>query len=323
MQKSRLVFLISATMIILGLLTNSVMAQSDYPNKTITIYCPWSAGGSTDLTSRMIANKATEIFGVPVIVANKTGGGGFVANAAVYRAKPDGYTVIVNASSSIVLSPHLREAPFKPLELTPIMSYGVYPFVLAVKADSPLKTIQDVVELARKNPGKVSLATSGPDAMENLAMFMLEEEQKIKFKFVPFEGGAPAVAATLGGHTDAYIGVGEPIPHIREGSMRGLVTFLGQRMAGLPDIPTLKESGYNVVVESRLAFFGPPGLPKEIVTKLQDTFKQAMDDKGFKKVAKSFEVTPSYLSSSELDQFNRSLSGNIRKTLIRIGRIKE
>jgi tripartite-type tricarboxylate transporter receptor subunit TctC len=271
----------------------------------------------------MIANKATEIFGVPVIVANKTGGGGFVANAAVYRAKPDGYTFIVNASSSIVLSPHLREAPFKPLELTPVMSYGVYPFVLAVKADSPLKTIQDVVELARKNPGKVSLATSGPDAMENLAMFMLEEEQKIKFKFVPFEGGAPAVAATLGGHTDAYIGVGEPIPHIRDGSMRGLVTFLGQRMAGLPDIPTLKESGYNVVVESRLAVFGPPGLPEEIVTKLQDTFKQAMDDKGFKKVAKSFEVTPSYLSSSELDQFNRSLSENIRKTLIRIGRIKE
>lgn len=323
MKKARLVILVLVIVGALGLFVQYAAAQSDFPNKTITIYCPWSAGGSTDLTSRMIANKATEIFGVPVIVANKTGGGGFVANSAVYRAKPDGYTLVVNASSTIVLSPHLRKTPFEPLELTPIMSYGIYPFVVAVKSDSPIKTFKELVERARKKPGKLSLATSGPDAMENLAMFMLENDQNIKFKFVPFEGGAPAVAATLGGHTDAYIGVGEPIPHIRDGSMRGLVTFLGQRMTGLPDIVTLQEVGYDIVVESRLAVFGPPGLPKEIATKLQDTFKQAMDDKGFKKVAKSFEVTPSYLGSNQLNQFNRSLSGNIRETLIRIGRIKE
>jgi tripartite-type tricarboxylate transporter receptor subunit TctC len=307
---------------ILGLFVQNAAAQSDFPNKTVTIYCPWSAGGSTDLTSRMIANKATEIFGVPVIVANKTGGGGYVANTAVYRAKPDGYTIVVNASSTIVLAPHLRDVPIKPLELTPVMSYGIYPFVVAVKEDSPIKTFKDLVEMARKNPGKVTLATSGPDAMENLAMFMLEADQDVKFKFVPFEGGAPAVAATLGGHVDAFIGVGEPIPHIREGTMRGLVTFLGQRMAGLPDIPTLKELGYNIVVESRLSFFGPPGLPNEIVTKLQDTFKECMNDKGFKRVAESFEVTPSFLNSSELDQLNQSLSGKIKEVLIRIGRIK-
>lgn len=323
MKKMRLLTIVLACMGFLGLLVFSANAQTDFPKQTITIYCPWSAGGSTDLTSRMIANKATEIFGVPVIVANKTGGGGFVANSFVFRAKPDGYTLVVNASSTIVLSPHLRETPFKPLELTSIMSYGIYPFVVAVKADSPIKTFKELVEKARENPEKVTLATSGPDAMENLAMFMLEADQNVKFKFVPFEGGAPAVAATLGGHTDAYIGVGEPIPHIRDGSMRGLVTFLGQRMAGLPDIPTLQELGYDIVVESRLSIFGPPSLPKEITTKLQDTFKEAMDDDGFKKVANSFEVTPSFLSSSDLDQFDRTLSEKIKKTLIRIGRIKE
>lgn len=323
MKNVRLLILVLVIAGILGLTVQYVAAQSDFPNKTVTIYCPWSAGGSTDLTSRMIANRATEIFGVPVIVANKTGGGGYAANSAVYRAKPDGYTMVVNASSTIVLAPHLRDVPINPLELTPIMSYGIYPFVVAVKEDSPIKTFKDLVEKARKSPGKISLATSGPDAMENLAMFMLEADQDVKFKFVPFEGGAPAVAATLGGHVDAFIGVGEPIPHIREGSMRGLVTFLGQRMAGLPDIPTLKELGYNIVVESRLSVFAPPGLPEEIVTKLQDTFKECMDDKGFKRVAKSFEVTPSFRNSSELDQFDRSLSAKIRETLIRIGRIKE
>jgi tripartite-type tricarboxylate transporter receptor subunit TctC len=271
----------------------------------------------------MVANKMTEIFGEPVIVVNKTGGGGFVANAAVYKAAPDGYTFIVNASSSIVLSPHLRKAPYAPLELTPIMSYGVYPFVLAVRADAPWQTIQEFVEHARKNPGKVSLATSGPDAMENLAMFMLEEQENLKFKFIPFEGGAPAVAATLGGHVNAYIGVGEPIPHIRDGSMRGLVTFLGTRMAGLPDVPTFKESGYNVKVESRLALYGPPNLPADIVAKIQDAAHQAMEDKGFLKVAKVFEVTPSYLDSAQLKSFNQDLSDKIRQTLIRIGRIEQ
>jgi tripartite-type tricarboxylate transporter receptor subunit TctC len=241
----------------------------------------------------------------------------------VYKADPDGYTFIANASSSIVLSPHLRKAPFEPLELTPVMSYGVYPFVLAVRSDAPWQTIKEFVEHARKNPGKVTLATSGPDAMENLAMFMLEEQEKLKFKFVPYEGGAPAVAATLGGHVDAYIGVGEPIPHIRDGSMRGLVTFLGTRMAGLPDIPTFQESGYDVKVESRLALYGPPNLPADIVAKIQDAAHQAMEDKGFLKVAKVFEVTPSYLDSAQLKSFNQDLSAKIKQTLIRIGRIKQ
>jgi tripartite-type tricarboxylate transporter receptor subunit TctC len=323
MKRVKLGIVILAALMMIGISISAVAGQEGYPNKTVTIYCPWSAGGSTDLTGRMVANKMTEIFGEPVIVVNKTGGGSFVANAAVYKAAPDGYTFIANASSSIVLSPHLRKAPFEPLELTPIMSYGMYPFVLAVRADSPWQTIQELVAHARKNPGKVTLATSGPDAMENLAMFMLEEQENLEFKFVPFEGGAPAVAATLGGHVDAYIGVGEPIPHIRDGSMRGLVTFLGSRMAGLPDIPTFLESGYDVRVESRLALYGPPNLPADIVAKIQDAAHQAMADKGFLKVAKVFEVTPSYLDSAQLKSFNEDLSTNIKKTLIRIGRIEE
>jgi len=285
--------------------------------------CPWTAGGSTDLTSRMLAKRATELFGQPVIVENKTGGGGFVANAEVYNAAPAGYTLIVNASSTIVLAPHLRKAPFDPWKMTPIMSYGVYPFTLAVKVDAPWKTIKEFVEFMRKNPGEVKMSTSGPDAMENLAMFMLKDQEKLDFKLVPYEGGAPAVAAALGGHTHAFIGVAEAIPHIREGRMRGLATFLSERMPGLPDIPTLKESGYDAVVESRLSIYGPPGVPKEIVKKLEETFRKAMDSEDFKKVCKTFEVTPSFYDNERIDKYHRDLSAKIRTILIKIGRIKE
>jgi len=298
-------------------------AAPAFPGKPINVSCPWAAGGSTDLTMRMLAAKATELVGQPVVVMNKTGGGGFVANAEIYNAAPDGYSLVVNASSTIVLSPQLRKAPFDPMKMTPIMSYGVYPFTLAVKTDSPWKTLKDFVEYVKKHPGEVKLGTSGPDAMENLAMYMLKDLEKLDFKLVPYEGGAPAVAATLGGHTQAFIGVAEAIPHIRDGSMRGLATFLSERMPGLPEIPTLKESGYNVVVESRLAIYGPPGIPKDIVKKLEETVKKAMESEDFKKICKTFEVTSSFYDSEKISMYDRDLAAKIRTILIKIGRIKE
>lgn len=298
-------------------------AAAPFPTKPINVVCPWSAGGSTDLTMRMLATRATELIGQPVVVMNKTGGGGFVANAEVYNAAPDGYSLVVNASSTIVLAPQLRKAPFDPWKLTPVLSYGVYPFTLAVKTDSPWKTVKDFVEYVKKHPGEVKLGTSGPDAMENLAMYILKDLEKLDFKLVPYEGGAPAVASTLGGHTQAFIGVAEAIPHIREGSMRGLATFLSERMPGLPEIPTLMESGYNVVVESRLAIYGPLGIPKDVVKKLEEMIKKAMESEDFKKVCKTFEVTPSFYDSEKIDKYHKDLAARIRTILIKIGRIKE
>lgn len=298
-------------------------AAAPFPTKPINVLCPWAAGGSTDLTMRMLATRATELIGQPVVVMNKTGGGGFVANAEVYNAAPDGYSLVVNASSTIVLAPQLRKAPFDPWQLTPVLSYGVYPFTLAVKTDSPWKTVKDFVEYVKKHPGEVKLGTSGPDAMENLAMYILKDLEKLDFKLVPYEGGAPAVASTLGGHTQAFIGVAEAVPHIREGSMRGLATFLSERMPGLPEIPTLRESGYNVIVESRLVIYGPPGIPKDVVKKLEEMIKKAMESEDFKKVCKTFEVTPSFYDSEKIDKYHKDLSARIRTILIKIGRIKE
>jgi tripartite-type tricarboxylate transporter receptor subunit TctC len=159
--------------------------------------------------------------------------------------------------------------------------------------------------------------------MENMAMFMLKDQEKLDFDLVPYKGGAPSLAAALGGHTHGFIGVTEAVPHIRDGSMRGLAVFSAERLPGLPEIPTLKESGYDVVIESRQVIYGPPGIPKDIVKRLDETLRKAMDSEDFKKVAKSFELIPSYLDNEDLDRYRRDLSGKIRTILIKVGRIKE
>ena len=151
---------------------------ASYPEKPITLICPFAAGASYDMTSRAIATAVTKSIGQPVIVMNKVGGGTFVANAEAVNAAPDGYTLIINASSSLCLSPHLRKAPFDPWKLTPIMSYGIYPVIVAVRADSPFKTFKDMVDFIKKKPGELKIATSGgPDVMENLPMYMLQSQE--------------------------------------------------------------------------------------------------------------------------------------------------
>lgn len=297
-------------------------AQDKFPSKPVTVLVPWSPGGSTDLTMRALAEPAAKMLGQPVVVINRTGGGGFVANGELAKAPADGYTVVVNASSTVVLAPHLRKPAWDPLKFAPVLSYGVYPFMLAVKEDSPFRTLKELVEHMRKNPGKVKLSTSGPDAMENLAMFMLQDQAKLNFQLVPFEGGAPAVTAALGGHVDGFIGVGEAIPHVRSGKMRALATFLGSRMAGFPDVPTLKEQGWDIVVESRLTVFAPPGTPETAVKTLNEAFRKAMADENFRKVAKTFEVQESYQSPEEAKAFNEKLSGHVQEILVKIGRLK-
>jgi tripartite-type tricarboxylate transporter receptor subunit TctC len=301
---------------------STTAGAASFPTKTITITMPAAPGGSTDMTGRMLAKRMTEILGQPVVVENKSGAGGFLVGNAIAAAKPDGYYIAIEPSSAFNMAHFLRNPPFDIHKFTPIMSYGIYPFTLAVKTDAPWKTFKEFIEYAKAHPNEVTLATSNPDSMENLPIWMLEGLLGLKMKLVSYEGGAPACAAVLGGHATAFTGVGEAIPFIRDGSMRGLATYLGERMSSLPDIPTLKELGYDVVVESRLTVYGPPGVPKDVVKILQDSFHKAMDNEDFKKICTSFEVTPSYLDAVQLEKYHTDLAAKTKPILIKLGKIK-
>jgi tripartite-type tricarboxylate transporter receptor subunit TctC len=325
MKRKNLGLLISvAAFVIFFALPSSGKTATDFPKNPINIICTYAPGASYDMSIRVLANGATKALGQPVMVENLAGGGGFVANAKVYNAAPDGYTLILNSSSTLCLAPHLRKAPFDPWKLTPIMSYGIYPILFAVKADSPWNTFKDFIEEVRKRPGEIKLAASGPiDAMDNLPMLILKRQEKLNFDFVPYEGGAPAAAAVLGGHVPGMAGGGGTIVHIKSGALRGLVAFTSKRISGLPDIPTAKELGYDITAESRYAIYGPPGVPKDIVTKLSETFKKAMETEEFKKVAETFKFTISFSDANDLDKYHRDLSAKIRAVLVEIGKIKE
>ena len=300
-----------------------VEATTPFPTKAIIVVVHSAPGAAGDLALRMLAKGATELFGQPVVAENEAGGGGYIAMAKVYNTAPDGYTLINLASSKITPEPLLRKAPYDPWRFTPIMSYAMYPFTLTVRADRQWKTMKEFVEYIRKNPGKVSLSSGAPNSMQNIAMFMLQDKEKLDFKLVPFGDGAQNILAALGGHTDGSVGVGEAIPHIKEGRMRCLATMGNQRISMLPDVPTLKECGYDVAVESRICIYGPPGIPKDIVKKLEETFKGAMASDDFKKICQTLDLTPSFLNGDEIDKYHRNLEVKIKNILIKIGMIKE
>lgn len=325
MKRKNFGLLISvAAFVIFFVLPSTGKTSTDFPKKPITIICTYAPGASYDMSIRVLANEATKALGQPVIVENLAGGGGFVANAKAYNAEPDGYTLILNASSTLCVAPHLRKAPFDPWKLTPIMSYGIYPILFAVKADSPLKTFSDFIEEVQKRPGEIKLSSSGPiDAMDNLPMLILKRQKNLNFDFVPYQGGAPAAAALLGGHVTGMAGGGGTIVHIKSGALRGLVAFTSKRINGLPDIPTAKELGYDITTESRYAIYGPPGMPKDIVVKLSETFKKAMESEEFKKIAETFKFTIYFNDADQLDKYHRDLSAKVRTILVEIGKIKE
>lgn len=319
-MKIRMLGLLFAVILVISF--SATAEAASFPTKTITIIHSSAPGGSTDTSIRMLAKRMTEILGQPVIVEPKVGGGGFIAGSAVATAKPDGYYIGIFFTSNFTMAPFLRKPPYDIFKNTPIMSYGMFPFEFSVRQDSPWKTFKDFIEYAKAHPNQATVTTSKPDSMENLPIWMLEEKLGLKIKLVPSES-VQGVAAVLGGHAMAFTGVGTSIPHIRDGSMRGLATYLGERIPNLPNIPTLKEMGYDIVVESRLSIYGPPGVPKDVVKILEDAFHKAMDDNDFKKICASFEIIPSFLDGDQIDKLHRDLAAKTKPILIKLGMIKD
>lgn len=317
-------FLVYISFVVFGLNLFSIgEATPVFPTKPITLLVSFGAGGTADLTARVIAKKASELLGEPVIVMNKTAGGGSEANAELYNSAPDGYKLAVCVTSHFSLAPFLRKVPYDPWKITQIMTYGIFPSAVAVKKDAPWKTFKELIEYIQKNPGEVKVATGGPDVLQTLVLQRLKYEEKLEFIITPFQGGVPAAASTLGGHTDVAVVAAEAFPHIRSGHMRGLATLNSERMLQFPDFPTLKELGYNISMESRLYICGPPGLPQEIVKKLEEVFRKAMDSEDFKKVTKTFDVIPLFEDGVKTDKNLRVEAAMTKAILIKIGRIKE
>ncbi|RJR46823.1 MAG: tripartite tricarboxylate transporter substrate binding protein [Desulfobacteraceae bacterium] len=272
----------------------------DFPTRPIEYIVIFAAGGSTDLAARAIGEVASKQLGQPVVVMNKPGGGGTVGTAALAKAKPDGHTVGSLSTGAMEFKPHMEDLSYDPLkDIVAVMQYGEYPQGIAVKADSPFKTLKDLIEYARANPGKVTYGTTGAGGAQHISMERLAKEAGIKWSHVPFKGGTPAITDLLGGHITATA-VAEFVPQVKAGNARLLAVFNSKRLASFPEGPTTLELGYKVYMANYLGIGVPAGTPKARIEKLAKAFKNAMDDPSFKKVMENFSIEIVYRSGEEL-----------------------
>ena len=256
-------------------------AGADYPTKPVQLMVAYPAGGSTDVAARIVAAIAEKELGQPLVVVNKTGADGQVGWTEIARQKPDGYYIgFINlpGTNTVILDPE-RKAAFGLDAFTLIINQVLDPGVIWVKADSPYRSLIDVIEAANMSPNKISVATTGILSDDHLAILMVEESAGVVFRIVHFEGGAPMRTAILGGHVEvAFDNVSSIVKRVKSREVRALAVMDTQRSKFLPDVPTTVELGFpSVISSSTRGIAGPKGLPEPVVKKLQDVFQKAME----------------------------------------------
>jgi len=295
-----------------------------YPEKPINLYIPYSGGGTTDVTARLLTNMAQKDFATPIVAVNKPGGGSALMHELIAKAEPDGYTLGVLVTAGLTRIPFLRDVDYDPLtDFTPIMLYGLYQHGLVVKADSPWQTFEEFIAYAKANPNKVTYSTAGTGSGQHLVMEYLAAKEGIKWTHIPYKGGVKAVTACLGGHVTAASQATEWKPYVQSGDLRLLAVYGVKRIESFPDVRTLQEIGYDYSLVSGMGIVGPKGLPDEVVKKISDAFGAASQEEGFIKQFKKMDLLPYYLNQQELDEFLKK-DYEVKKELInRIGLTKK
>jgi tripartite-type tricarboxylate transporter receptor subunit TctC len=269
-----------------------------YPNRPITLICPWPAGGPTDTHLRKLAELASKQLGQPIIVENKPGAGGMLGPAGMARnAAPDGYT-ISQLHINAVRQPHLQKVDYDPLkDFTYIIGVSGYTFGLVVKSDSPIKSFADVVAYAKANPGTFSYGSTGVGTSPHLIMEEMATKAGVQLLHAPFKGNADSTQALMGGHIMAQSDSTGWGKFVDAGTFRLLVTFGAERTRW--GAPTAKELGYDVVYPSPYGIAGPKGMDPKIVKILHDAFKKAMDDPEHTKILQQLDQIYWYKSPEE------------------------
>lgn len=249
----------------------SALAQdSDYPSKVIRIIVPYGAGGSTDVLTRVIAQKLTERLGKSVIVENRAGANGIIGSDAVAKAAPDGYTFLSASNGQVVNVVLKKDLPYDLMrDLVPVVNMAVMPNVLGVHPAQPMKTLKDVVDAAKAKPGSLAYGHAGVGSSQHLAGEILLMEAKIDIRQVSYKGGGPAVADALGGHVPLVVaGLPAIAQHAKSGALRAVAITGKKRSPQLPEVPTMQEQGYVNNEVFWIGLMAPRGVPPAVVTRL-------------------------------------------------------
>lgn len=306
-------FVFLCIMLILG-----TVSFAKYPEQPISYLIAFSPGGESDITARFQQKYLEEELGVNMLISYKTGGGGAVCWAELARAKPDGYTIAGVNEPHTILQPLQGDPGFKTEELTRIACFQYTPCSVIVRQDSPFKTMQDLIEYAKEHPKTLTIGGTGTWASTHFTYLLLSKQAGIDLVYVPFAGSGQTKAAILGGHVSVTIG--HPTHAVQLGTaVRQLAMASDERVPAFPDVPTLKELGYDIVEGSYRGVCAPPGTPKEIVDILDSAFKKVNENPEFIAQMEPLGFSLLYWGAEEYDKVIKERTEYYQNLLVDYG----
>jgi tripartite-type tricarboxylate transporter receptor subunit TctC len=311
----------------LGAAAGLAVAQAAYPSKAITMVVPFPPGGLADIVGRPVAEALGRELGQPVVIENKGGAGGGIGMAQVAKAPPDGYTLLMALSSYSVLpeadSILGRQQMYAYNALRPIARITADPTVLAVRADAPWKTVQDFIEDARKRPGAINFGSSGNYGTMHVPMEILKQVTNVRMTHIPYTGAGPAVVALLSGQVDAVAsGPATVLQHVKAGKLRVLAHWGTSRLETMPEVPSLKQAGYDAEYAQWSGLFVPAGTPEAIVQRLRAAARAAAHDPKVKEVIMSAGSPVLYQDTPEFERYVQNDVKRMQDVVKKIGKVE-
>lgn len=312
-------FLQTAAVSAAGVAAPAWSQSGNYPARPIRLICPWPAGGSTDVVMRSYAESAAKALGGQIVIDNKPGAGGMLGANELVNAKPDGYT-LSQLPHGVFRIPHMQKVQFDTLkDFTWIACLTGYTFGLVVPADSPLKSIKDLVDFAKANPGKFTYGSTGTGTSPHLAVEEFAQRAGITLSHIPFKGNAENMQAILGGHIMGASDATGWGPHVDSGKLRLLATYGSKRTKRWSSVPTLDELGYKTVSDSPFGVCGPKGMDPALVKTIHDAFKKSLDDPAVMATFDKYDQTVIYMNTETYSKWARETFAAERATIERLG----
>jgi tripartite-type tricarboxylate transporter receptor subunit TctC len=305
-----------------GALASPAWSQASYPTRPIKLICPWPAGGSSDQVMRALADATGRVLGGTMVVENKPGASGMLGPNELVSAKPDGYT-LSQLTIGVLRLPHMQKMMFNPLsDFTYVACLTGYTFGMAVRADSPFKSIKDLVTFAKANPGKFTYGSTGTGTTPHLAVEEFAMKAGIELQHVPFKGSSDGLQALLGGHILAHSDATGWAPHVDAGTMRLLATYGSKRTKRWSQVPTLNELGFETVSDSPFGIGAPRGMEPALTKRLDEAFKKALEDPQVISSFEKYDQPVIYMGSDEYARFAQRTFVSEKRLIEKLGLAK-
>ena len=299
-------------------LTAASPANAEFPEKPVTIMVAWSAGGATDSVTRALQDTFARELGTDIVVKNVSGAAGTIGTAEVAGARPDGYNVLITPAGPMTTQPHLRKIPYNMESFEPIGRITISPMLMMTAPGSKLKSVDDVIAAAKATPGELRFASTGAGTLPHISILAFDDLAGIKSKHVPFKGSANAVKALLGGVVEIFSDQAQLSPKYE---LPPLAAWSAERLPEYPNVPTMKELGYDIVMGNWVGMFTPKGTPQDAKDKLTAALKATVEDATVIKNLANLKLAPAWQGQDDFGKFASTVYTQNGKLLEKAGLI--